>query len=317
VRNRCPGPPILLVFLVSLGFAVRPVPGLAAPVAHTALGGPSVITGTYSASFTIGVHTNLGTLTSPNVNVTGNFTDNAAKPVGDVSVDWGSPAWDDAVSVEFDVRSVNLGSVTGSTSVGFNVPVIGTVGVPLSITLRMDSFSIETLEPFEGMTLPDESGSAGAGPWTATDNPRLRLTPVLTTLVALPFGGTAPGVVSDDPYEAFIPIDFELRREGGNPGTGSRAVIDLGPVSQAPFSLPVPISSPGCELEFPVIGGCAFDITSYSINLTNVRWSNVSAHIEAPQGTTPIPEPSTGLLVGLGLVWLGARRSGGARRQSS
>jgi hypothetical protein len=300
-----PGARILLAILALLVLAA---PAPAESIAHTALGGPSVISGTYSASFTIGVHTNLGTLTSPNVNVSGSFTDNAAKPVGSVSVDWGSPAWDDAVSMEFDVRSVNLGSATGNTSVGFDVPLIGTVGVPLSITLLMDSFSIETLEPFEGMTLPDESGSAGAGPWTATDNPRLRLTPVLITRVALPFGGTAPGVVSDDPYEAFIPIGFELRREGGNPGTGSRAVIDLGPVSQAPFNLPIPISSPGCELEFPVIGGCAFDVTSYSVNLTNVRWSNVSAHIEATQGSTPVPEPSTGALVGLGLGWLGARR---------
>jgi hypothetical protein len=309
MRNRRPGALILLAFLVLLALAARPAPARAASVSHDALGGPSTITGTYSASFTIGVHTNLGTLTSPNVNVSGSFTDNAAKPVGSVSVDWGSPAWDDAVSMDFDVRSVNLGSASGSTSVGFDVPLIGTVGVPITITLRMDSFSIETLEPFEGMTLPDESGSAGAGPWTATDNPRLLLSPVLTTLIALPFGGTAPAVVFDDPYQAFIPIDFELRREGGNPGTGSRAVIDLGPVSQAPFNLPVPISSPGCELPFPVIGGCAFDITSYSINLTNVRWSNVSAHIEATQGTTPIPEPSTGVLVGLGLGWLGARRS--------
>ena len=93
MRYRRPGSPVLLGFLASLGLAGD---GLAAPVSHTVLGGPSVITGNYSASMTLAIHTNLGTASTPVVNLSGSFTDNAAKPVGDATVDWGSPAWDDA-----------------------------------------------------------------------------------------------------------------------------------------------------------------------------------------------------------------------------
>ena len=61
-----------------------------------------------------------------------------------------------------------------------------------------------------------------------------------------------------------------------------------------------------------MIGVCAFDITGYSMTLTNVRWSNIGAHLEATQTSVPVPEPSTGFLVGMGLSYLGARR--GTRR---
>jgi hypothetical protein len=299
-------------FLALLVFATDPEPVQASTVVHTVLGGPSAITGTYGAILSVTVNTNLGALTTPQVALLGSFTDTTAKPTGAVNVDWGSPAWNDSLAMGFDVTGSNLGSVSSATSVGFSVPLIGTVGVPITLGFRVDSFSIETVPAFAafvGATTPDDGGNAGPGPWSAADDPLLQFTGSLTFPVTLPFGlGTVNIPLGAGSRSANVPVDLALSREGGNPGTGSRAVIDLGPVSGfADRAFNFTQLSSGCEVLVPVIGTCAFDISSYVVRVSAAGVDDIGAHIEATQSGAQVPEPSTALLLALGLASLAVR----------
>ena len=189
--------------------------------------------------------------------------------------------------------------------------MIGTVGVPITLAFRIDSLSISSDEPFVGATTPDDGGSAGSGPWTATDIQRMIFKPALSLLITRPFGlGTTVAPFPNVPAHetpAPVPVAFELRREGGNPGTGSRALIDFGGVAVGNYADNFSITSPGCEVEGSWTDRLSVRRDELPHRGSRTSGSRTSGALQATQSGTVVPEPSTGLLLGMGLAGFAAR----------
>lgn len=307
--------PRTIRWLLSLAFAANAVPALAVPISHTVLPDASAITGTFSLNASASVNTNLGSFTSATVNLGGTFVDLSSSPNGGIDVDWGSPSWSDSLEMEFAVEAFNIAATSGGTSISIDVPVIGdVVSYPVTFGLQVDSLQLATFDSFLGASVPDEGGFPGAGPWTASDDPIVGFLARYSLLI-----GSAAGIVTrplEFPLEVAVPVDLELRREEGNPGIGSRAVIDFGGVS-SPVPAEYNFNFPGAGCIVDTLLGCALNVSGYSVRVTNVGLSNVGAHLEATQtGTIPVPEPGTALLAALGIALLAAGARARRSRQS-
>lgn len=282
----------------------------AAPVLHTIEATLSMLSADVEGTLNIAVHTNLGTVNGSAV-ASGMLSSNNEN--GTVNLDWGDPVWHSRIDVAAGDANIHTGPA-GSVNGNANLDLFGFIPVNFTLTISVDDISLNLATPYSGPTSPPDPGGAGPGPWQSGDIVDLLIGAQVDFNAVGPFGiniGTnnvaiGPSVVPS------IPIPLELSRIGGDPGTGSRVTLDI----PAGLSLSLPpqptsnIPTPGCEFGQTTFG-CTLDVTSVDVTLTSLTFSNIMGTIVATSSTV-IPEPSVGLLLGLGLGGLALH--GRARR---
>lgn len=279
----------------------------AVPVNHPIVTSLSNLSANVTATANVTINSNLGTFNGT-ANMAGAL---ASQPNGNVNIDWGSPLWTssiDANAGDVVINAPNPGTATGTA--GIAVGILGTLNFNLSVPV--DSITLTLASPYSSATNPLDPGAAGAGPWTSGDIVDLALS------AQLDFNAQGTGIFSFINIGAQniavgpstvvgIPLLAQLSRVGGNPGTGSRVDIpipsglSLALGAQAPST----IATPGCELQTFF---CAVNVTSVTVQLTSLTFSNISGLIVAQQIGTVVPEPTTVLLLGGGLLGLALAR---------
>jgi hypothetical protein len=279
----------------------------AVPVAHPIVASLSNLSANVTATANISLASNLGTFNGT-ANIAGALS---SMPNGNVTVDWGSPLWTSSVTAnpgDVVISANNPGTATGSA--GIAVGILGTLNFNLSVPI--DNITLTLASPFNSATNPLDPGGAGAGPWTTADAVDLALS------AQLDFNAQGTGIFSFINIGAQniavgpstvvgIPLLAQLSRLGGNPGVGSEVAIpipsglSLALGAQAPST----INTPGCELSTFF---CAVNVTSVTVQLTSLTFSNISGLIIAQQVGTVVPEPTTVVLLGGGLLGLALAR---------
>jgi hypothetical protein len=275
----------------------------ATPVNHPIVMSLSNLSATVSATATVTINSNIGTFMGP-ANMAGNLS---SMPNGNISVDWGHPNWLSNLSAapgDVVINANNPGTATGSAAIG--VGILGTLNFNLSVPV--DFIKLELASSFSSPTSPLDPGDAGPGSWLAGDVVDLALS------AQLDFNAQGTGIFSFINIGASnvaigpqvvpgIPLLAELKRIGGDPGIGSRVEIPI--PSGLSLSLgalpPSTINTPGCELSTLF---CAVNVTSVTVQLNSLTFSNISGLIVAEQIGVLVPEPATLGLVGSGLAAL-------------
>jgi len=291
---------LFLVGLVALAVAQT---ASAVTVNHPIVMSLSNLSANVTATATVTINSNIGTFMGP-ANIAGALT---SMPNGNVSVDWGDPDWFSNLSAspgDVVINAANPGTATGSAAIA--VGILGTLNFNLSVPI--DFIKLELASPFSGATFPTDPGVAGAGPWQALDVVDLALS------AQLDFNAQGTGIFSFINIGASnigigptvvpgIPLLAELSRVGGNPGVGSRVEIPIptGLALSLGAQAPSTINTPGCELSAFV---CAVNVTSVTVQLNSLNFTNISGLIIAEQIGTIVPEPTTALLLGGGLLGL-------------
>jgi hypothetical protein len=232
----------------------------------------------------------------------------SSMPNGNVNIDWGDPNWNSQITSnagDVVISANNPGTATGSAAIA--VGILGTLNFNLSVPV--DNITLTLASTFSSPTSPLDPVVPGPGSWLGGDIVDLALS------AQLDFNAQGTGIFSFINIGAQniaigpttvpgIPLLAELSRLGGNPGTGSRVEIPI--PSGLALSLgaqpPSSINTPGCELSTFF---CAVNVTSVTVQLTSLDFTNISGLIIAEQiGTQIAPEPTTALLLGGGLLGL-------------
>jgi hypothetical protein len=227
----------------------------------------------------------------------------SGNPSGQVAIDWGSPGWDGTLALsDIDIHASNLGTLSGSTS--FNL--FSLLPITLGIHWTFDSLSITG-----GSFSAPLASPPGPGPWDvsgALDDGNVVEFPSTIQVTLL---GLGPSFASSPFFDFALPLLFTLERTGGFPGTGSKASMDFalpGPHALV-SSTPIPVGTfSGCEVEDPLFGFCVLDVGSLSLTFAKSDLTNFSLLAEATSGVGIVPEPSTALLLGVGLAALARHR---------
>jgi len=275
----------------------------ATPVNHPIVMSLSNLSANVSATATVTINSNLGTFMGP-ANMSGALS---SMPNGNVTIDWGNPNWFSNLSAapgDVVINAANPGTATGSAAIA--VGILGTLNFNLSVPV--DFIKLELASTYSSPTSPLDPGNAGPGPWLAGDVVDLALS------AQLDFNAQGTGIFSFINIGANnvaigpqvvpgIPLLSQLSRIGGNPGIGSRVEIPIpSGLALSLGALPAStINTPGCELSAFV---CAVNVTSVTVQLNSLTFSNISGLIIAEQIGTIVPEPATLGLVGSGLAAL-------------
>lgn len=272
----------------------------ATPVSHPIVMSLSNLSANVAAAANITINANIGTFMGT-ANMNGALS---SMPNGNVTVDWGSPYWTSSVTAgpgDVVINAPNPGTATGSAAIG--VGILGTLNFNLSVPV--DFIKLELASSYNSPTSPLDPGSAGPGPWLTGDVVDLALS------AQLDFNAQGTGIFSFINIGANniaigpavvpgIPLLAQLSRVGGD---GSRVEIPI--PSGLALSLgaqpPSTINTPGCELSTLF---CAVNVTSVTVQLTSLNFTNISGNIIAEQIGTIVPEPATLGLVGGGLAAL-------------
>jgi hypothetical protein len=291
---------------IALALLLAAGPAAATSVLHTVDASLSMLSADVSGTLAITVNTNLGSVGGSAV---ANGTLNSNTESGTVQLDWGAPSWNSQLDVgagDADLHTGPSGSVNGNATLN----LFGFLPVNFSLTIAVDDITLNLATPFSSPTFPLDPGGAGPGPWGAADIVDLMLGAQVDFSAVGPFGITignnnvpiGPSVVPT------IPIPLNLARVGGYPGTGSAVTLTIPPgmslslPAQPPSSFP----SPGCEFGQTTFG-CTLDVSSVTVQLTSLTFSNIAGTLVATSNTI-VPEPTVGLLLGVGLAGLAARR---------
>jgi hypothetical protein len=296
----------LRLFLLGLAALSLAQTASAVPVAHPIVMSLSSLSANVTATANISLATNLGTQNGT-ANISGSLS---SSPNGTISIDWGNPAWNSQVTAgpgDVVINAPNPGTATGNA----NINLFGFINTSWNLTVPIDFIKLELASTFSSPTAPLDPGAPGPGSWLMGDIVDLALSAQLDFNAVGPFGvniGTnnvpiGPTVVTS------IPLGAELERLGGFPGIGSRVEIPIpgGLGLSLGAQPPSTVNTPGCEVSTFF---CALNVTSVTVTLTSLDFTNVTGLIIAEQiGTVIAPEPATALLLGAGLLVLARRRS--------
>jgi hypothetical protein len=273
----------------------------ATPVAHPIVASLSNLSANVTATANISLATNLGTQNGT-ANISGTLS---SSPNGSITIDWGNPNWNSQVTAgpgDVVINAPNPGTANGNASIN----LFGFINTNWTLTVPVDFIKLELASNFASPTAPLDPGAAGLGPWLTGDIVDLALSAQLDFNAVGPFGvniGTS-NVPIGPTVVAAIPLAAQLARIGGMPGTGSRVEVPLpgGLSLSLGAQPPSTVNTPGCEVS--VLFGCNLNVTSVTVTLTSLNFTNVSGLIIAEQVGTIVPEPATLGLVGGGLAGL-------------
>jgi hypothetical protein len=282
------------------------------PVLHTIQPSLSSLSANVTGTLGITVNTNLGTVPGT-ATATGLLS--STNEFGTVNLDWGNPAWNSQLDVAAGDANIHTGP-PGSVNGNATLNLFGFIPVNFALTIAVDDITLNLATPFSSPTVPLDPGAAGPGPWGSGAFVDLLLGAQVDFSAVGPFGITignndvpiGPSTVSS------IPIPLTLARVGGFPGTGSSTTLNIpsGLSLTLPAQPPSTFGSPGCEFGQTSLG-CTLDVTSVTVQLTSLTFSNIMGTIVATSNTI-VPEPSLVLLLGggvAGIAAFGRRRRAG------
>ncbi len=272
----------LFAFALAAGFAGT---ATAAPLVYNVLN-TSTLSGDIEGELKVTVFSNIGTFDGTGM-VSGALS---ATPEGTITADWGSPGWDNSVTLnDIDISNPNPGSVTGT--VGIDVGILGTLNFDLNIDVDEITLGLDapvTTSPIPSETVP------GPGGWSA-------IFPSVGIVLGATASGSADGIVDINiapfSFGGGTPVDIPVlgtldRLFSGPTEVGTQLTVPLPGVGfEVPAGDPVSQPAPGCELQTFF---CAVNVTSVELEIVSLEFLNVTGNIVADNlaATIPVPEPA-------------------------